>query len=314
MRSLLLLPLAMVLNLNMIFFDSPAVPEFHGSVDTTLADIRASYPILHWFLYSCLLFVTAILINRMTIIHRLSNVITLYPGLLFLVLASAFPLFAVVSSISISILFQVLMLSNLMYTNARTGATGKVFNAGIYLGLMGSVFLPQLLYLVLVLIGINILTAIKQRSVLNLLNGMMLPFYLGGLYFLIRELPLDTLSSYYQGQIGFANFRLPSLLSEWLTLGLIAVLLMLVLFTYNQAISKKSIQSIRKITILAYTLLASLIIYFFSGKASLHCLMLLLPAMGFFISEAMLRMKKESSAELLFLLLIMLCIIMPFVA
>lgn len=314
MRSLLLLPLAMVLNLNMIFFDSPVVPEFHGSIDRALSSLRSSYPILHWFLYSCLLFVTAILINRMTIIHRLSNVITLYPGLLFLVLASAFPLYGIVSSISVSILFQVLMLSNLMYTNARTGAAGKVFNAGIYLGLMGSLFLPQLLYLVLVLVGLNVLTAIKQRAVLNLLNGTMLPFYLGGLYFLISELPIDTLTSYYKGQIGYANLRVPVLLSEWLTLGLMVVLLILILFTYNHAISKKSIQSIRKITILAYTLLASLIIFFFSGKASLHCLMLLLPAMGFFLSEAMLRMKKESSAELMFLLLIMLCILMPFVA
>lgn len=314
MRSLLLLPLAMVLNVNLLFLDGPSIPAYHQGIDGMFTDFRLAYPIGHWFLYSLLIFVTAILINRMTIINRLSNTITLYPGLFYLVLASAFPLYSALTTIAISVLFQVLMLSNLMYINARTGAAGKIFNAGIYLGLMGALFLPQLLYLVLAIAGINILTAIKERVVLNLLNGLLLPFYLLGFYYLFREMQFTTLSEYYAGQFGLTNFRLPQLLTEWLTLGLMIVLLVFSLFSYNQAISKKSIQAIRKINILAYAILASLLVFLLSGVPSLHLFNLFLPAIGFFISESILRMKKESSAELIFVLLIMLCVTMPFVS
>jgi hypothetical protein len=261
-----------------------------------------------------LLFSCAVLLNRLVIINRLSNTITLFPGLFFLLIVSAFPLFGALTSITLSLLMLILMLSNLMYTNARSGVANKIFNVGIYLGLMILLFIPNCWFIALVIIGINTLTTIKQRVVFNLLNGILLPIYMAGLILFFIGSGTDAIMQVYQNQFGLANLTLPHDLQGWLTLVVHALWLIVVLIAYNATISKKSIQSIRKANVMTWSLLFVVIIFAFSGIMSLHYLMLLSPALAFYTSEAVLRFKKESNAEMIMILLVILCIVMPFLS
>ena len=312
LRSILLLPVALILNVNLLLFASVDIPLYHTPIDQLLSDFRISMPVLHWLAFSFMLFGGAVLLNRMVIINRLSNTISLYPGLFYLVLMSALPVFGALTSISISLFIFILLLSNLMYINARTGVATKIFNVGLYLGLMSMLFLPQLSFVFLIFIAIRVLTAIRQREIFNLMNGTLLPFYMSGLVLLFIGFDIGGLKSVYSQQFGFENLRLPQDIPSWASLIFIALYLVVVLLTYNGVISKKSIQSIRKINIVTWALPFAVLIYLISGKSSLHLLMLTVPILAFYTSEGVLRFKKESNAEMILILLVVLCIVMPF--
>ena len=293
LRSLLLLPVALVLNINLLLQSGPSIPRYHSYVDLVLENFRTNMPIIHWIAFALLIFTGAVLINRMVIINRLSNTITLYPGLFFVVLVSAFPVFGAVTSISISLILLILLLSNLMYINVRSGAVTKIFNTGIYLGLMGLMFMPQLVYIVMILIAVNVLASMKQRIVLNLLNGMFLPYYFVGMAILFFSGSFDTISQQYKDQFGFDNFHLAKDLGGWLTLAILAMYLFIVLITYNNVISKKSIQSVRKISLVSISILFGILVHLISSVNSLHNLMLLIPAFAFFTSEGCIEIQKR---------------------
>ena len=312
LRSILLLPVALVLNINLLFITDAGLPLFHSVLDPLLYDFRLNMPVWHWLGFGLMLFAGAVLINRMVIINRLSNTITLFPGLFYLLIGSALPVFGAITSITISLVVFILFISNMMYFNARTGASNKVFNVGLYLGLLSLLFMPQLLFLFLVFIGINFLTTMKQRVVFNLLNGVLLPFYMTGLVLLFIGYSFSDLTLAYLRQFGFDNFSLPSSIPSWISLLFIVFYLIIALLTYNGVISKKSIQSIRKINVFTWSIPFVLLVYFISGIQSIHLLILLSPVLAFYTSEGVLRFKKESNGELILILLVVFCIVMPF--
>ena len=312
LRSLLLLPLALILNVNMLIVEVD-VPAYNNLLDQKLFEFRQNWPLLHWFLFGSLLFSGAVLINRIIIINRLSNHITLFPGLFFLFLISAFPVFSGITSISLTLILFILFMSNLMYINTRGGAASKVFNAGIYFGLMCLLCLTNLVFAVLAIITMNALISIGQKSILNFINGGLLPVFIALVILLLTGQTSSTLAVAYENHFGLININLPDQMSDWITLVVLFLFSVFVLVSQGNVISKKSIQGIRKINVLTWTILFAIVIHLFSGQRSLHNLMLLIPALGFYISEGVLRFKKESNAELILILLFILCVIMPFV-
>ena len=159
----------------------------------------------------------------------------------------------------------------------------------------------------------NTLTSMKQKGILNFLNGGLLPIFIVIVSLLLAGETTSTLTSTYSHQFGLTNFVLPDRMSDWITLVLLLLFIVFVLLTQGLVISKKSIQGVRKINVLTWTILFAIIIHLSSGHHSLHNLILLTPALGFYLSEGILRFKKESNAELILILLIILCVIMPFV-
>ncbi len=313
LRSLLLFPVALILNVNLLFDIPVDIPIYNELIDPWLLSSRTAYPVFHWLLLGMILFAGAVLINRMVIINRLSNTITLLPGLFYLLILSAFPLYGALTSVAISLLFFILLLSNILYINARTGVENKIFNVGIYLGILILLFIPNIILLVLVLIAINTTTTIKHRAVFNLLNGTFVPFYLIGIYLLLNNISFDSISSVYWNQFGFHNISLPGDIQSWITLIIMTIYILIVLLTYNNTISKKSIQSIRKINVLTWSMLFVILVNLISGVKSPHNLMLLVPALALYTSEGVLRFKRENNGELILIILIILCIVMPFI-
>jgi len=309
----MLLPVALLLNINVLINPSAVNILHHSRIDGMLESFRLDMPILHWITLSLIFFAAAILINRMVIINRLSNSITLYPGLFFIVLISAFPVFGAVSSLTISTVLLLLLLSNLMYINARSGVVDKIFNVGLYLGLMGLLFMPQLIFFFMIVASVNMLTTVKRRTVFNLINGTLIPFFLIGLAVLLYADQITDFKAMYANQFGFVNFSVPQSVEQWVTLVVIILYVLLVLLTYNSVISKKSIQSIRKINVLSFTILFVIMIHLISGIQSLHTLVLLMPVFAFYTAEGVLKFKKETNAELILILLVILGIVMPFV-
>lgn len=314
LRSLLLLPLALVLNLNLLFDVPSYIAIFHTTIDTWCQKYFNEHnPFLHWLIYSLLIFICATLINRWVIIHRLSNTITLLPGVFFIVLISIFPKMAGLNSISIALLFYCLMLSNLMYIYARQSAADKVFNVGLYTGIMSVLFGPFVMLLLFLCIAINIMTSLRMKMFLNLLNGFFIPFYFILVAYFWNDWPISGFVDQWSAQFGWANLELPLTTSRLIALVFFILLLLFVFITHPMCTSKKSIQIGRKIVVLAWSLIFSLIIYVISGVRGIQLLSFMMPAIAFYISEGVLRFKNERNAELVFVLLIMLCAVMPFV-
>ncbi len=314
MRSLLLLPVALLLNLNVLLNPSIEFPVYNDLIDPYLQDFYLNMPITHWLVLSLLFFTKAVLLNRLVIINRLSNTITLYPGLFLIVLMSAFPIFEFVSSVSVALLAFILLLSNLMYINARTSVVNKIFNVGLYLGLMMILVLPNLLFFFMIIISISWLTSLKQRTIFNLLNGVLLPFLFASLYALLWDLPFGDVTTNYSDQFGIGNISIPESLESWLIVVLTSLYLLIVLITYNTVVSKKSIQSVRKINVITVSIVFILLIHVISGLPSKHNLILLTPVFAYYTAEGVLKFKRESNAELILILLVILGIILPFVA
>ncbi len=309
-RSLLLLPLALILNISMVLLDRRIERVDRNHLDAWIAEVFQSNPNLHWFVYCFMLFIMAVLINRLTIINRLTNSMSLLPGMFFVILASIFPLSKEIDSSLIAGFFAILALSNLYYAGNRRGNEAKLFNVGLYWGIMSLIYPLSLLFVLFSFISINIMRAIRRQDVFNLLNATLLPIYF---FLAIAYILKWDLAIYWSDWK--AAWSMPSFDSED-TIVLIQIIIaviygMLCFALYGVGISKKTIQTIRKIIILMW-------FGFFSTFAALFCsiygfpfIFLLAAPLSFFMSEMIQRIPKSGTAEFIVLVLIVFNLILP---
>jgi hypothetical protein len=310
LRSLLLFPLALVLNVNLLLVDRQDFPIFNQYFDTKVFHGLNDHVVIQWLLWSLIVFISGALMNRYVIINRLSNTISLFPGLFYILFCSIFPSVAFISSISVGVFFFLLLLSNLFYTNIRFGVSNKIFNTGFYQGLMSVLFAPYSVFLIYEALSLNTLRTVKRIDLINLLNGTLLPIYfLIVSYFLYSS---DNFAGFgYKSQFGTANLSLPQSVEEWLLPIFVILCILILIGTFNKALSKKGIQTIRKINILAWSIPIGIVFYFISSVCSTQLLMILFPALAYFISEWVLSFRNQTTAELIFILMLVLCYLVP---
>jgi hypothetical protein len=233
----------------------------------------------------------------------------LFPGFFYILIASALPEFTHLSPVHMANTFYILALINMfsIYNNNRSA--GAIFNIGFLIGL-GSLFYFS--YWVLLLVGffsLRILRAFKIQERLMLLAGALVPYLLLGTYYFWHDQLAYFLD--FQFNTGFqwwSVFFVDSLPAiDYFKLGLMGLLILLALVSYNQNISKRVRESQKKMSILYWMLFLGVFTLLVQADFHLDHILVIAVPLGILLSFNFTQLSRNW-AELLhfFLLLIVL--------
>jgi hypothetical protein len=256
-----------------------------------------------------LVLLQGIMINFLIADNRLNAETNLFPGFFYILIASALPEFTHLSPVHMANTFYILALINMfsIYNNNRSA--GAIFNIGFLIGL-GSLFYFS--YWVLLLVGffsLRILRAFKIQERLMLLAGALVPYLLLGTYYFWHDQLAYFLD--FQFNTGFqwwSVFFVDSLPSiDYFKLGLMGLLILLALVSYNQNISKRVRESQKKMSILYWMLFLGVFTLLVQADFHLDHILVIAVPLGILLSFNFTQLSRNW-AELLhfFLLLIVL--------
>jgi len=203
-----------------------------------------------------LLFVQAFYINLLISEHRLASEVSLFPGLFYILVCSLLPEFNYLSPQLMANTFFIIAFGEVLATYKKLKVADRIFNVGFWIG-MASLFYPS--YIVLVIFGfasLNILRAFKFKERLMALAGILTPYILlGTYYFWIKEFAVFQAGIYEHFELlSFFNTA-PTVVYR--SLGIFAVLILVVSFSYRSYQMKQKMEVQRKINILFWGLIAT---------------------------------------------------------
>lgn len=255
---------------------------------------------LAMYLLSTLLVVLqAFIFNSFLLRYKAYNESTYVPSLIYMLLANIFYDFFVLSPVLLCLTFVLLALRNLFRLIIGSGSDETIFFLGLFTGIAALFYLPAIAFLIAFLFALIIFTGTQPRQYLLLLFGATLPLVAVMLYYAWQGVSDDFYWQYVRS-LGLLTKDNYLTLFSLIVVGLVpGIFLLIGIYSFNNVRAFNNYQ-VRLQQAVFYCLLMGLVAIFFSPEKSTYHLMLLLPAMAFYISHFFLLLRNRYQAELIF--------------
>jgi hypothetical protein len=309
-NSLLLLPIAMLVRVTSLMFpDKTESINSGGILYQVILKYLPESPVYKPLIGVFMVFLTAVIINRMMIKNRIANDITLLPGLFYILLSSIVPELFVFSPILFASFFLIQAFSNLFKTYKKYNSERFLFNTGFYFGVSILFCNSFILFLVPILIGFVSIRSYNLREFLQLLSGLSLIAYFYTFYLIFSGQSYEFESFTFNNVFKIINESFSMIILNIVTGSLIFISL----FTYSTFIKKKSIQSQKKVNILFWFVLSSLIAFMFFNPVYRYSYFLTLAfGLSYFTSAIFLKIKNKMISEIVYVIIVFLILIYQF--
>ncbi|TVR81383.1 MAG: hypothetical protein EA409_06720 [Saprospirales bacterium] len=301
----MLFPYALVLN-HALFFRSRelAYTEAEGVLSGWINAFWVNSPFLSALFLVFILFVKALLINRMSIVYRLGNEINLFPGMVYIILVSFLPTFQVLSGLVIGQLFFIIGLDALFQTYKRHQDKGMLFNSGFWIGLASLFYTPYLAAILVVIVGAFILKPVKLKDWLLMVNGLLTPYLLVFTVSFALGNPALDIFRVFEPNLHFGIPFFPVEIESFVPMLLVSAIVLIVLVNYQFYTSKKGIRTKKNIDIIYWTLIIlGLSSLFFDGIGLQHIIIISVP-LALLLQDSILRIENQLTAEIVHLFIL----------
>jgi hypothetical protein len=285
--------------------------EDHSSLLTFLYKSISS-PIWQGFLSSLIVFIQALLINRLVIKHSITRENTLIPGLLYILLSAFMPEFLTLSPILIGMSFIIIACYIIMKTYNQKEAAKDMFTSGFMIGLAGIVYFPLFSFVIVSFLAFLILKSFTLKDRIQHFIGFFTPICLLLAWEIFTKYENPIIPHYFT-----ANFK-PSFtlliqdMKGIFVSGVIIVFVVVFLFNYSKYMSQKATGTQRKIDILYWVSIFSLFSILFTNKASYSHILILAFPLAIFLTMSLLSFKNKILAEIVHLFMIIFAIMIQF--
>lgn len=229
-----------------------------------------------------LLFVMAVFANRLAFRERLSRKVTQFPGLFIILVGSIVPATFGLHSLQFANLFLLLSIIAIFRLYRSTDVARQSFNAGFWLGMATLCNANYAWFFALLLVAAGTLNTMSLRMLLRILTGVLVPLLLTGTWFFWN----GQFSTFLEVQS--IGFMLPTFAPEplWNLGGIVLLsgILGFVLFKQNNNTKLLNIEGRKKINILYWWLLLSLLILPVFGPVDATVIQLIVVPLGFILS------------------------------
>jgi hypothetical protein len=262
--------------------------------------------LLPWFSISIILF-QAIFVNYIAARYRLSEEITLFSGSFYILLCSGIGTLGNLPPALMANSFLIVVIYLLFDSYRQNNPAAAIFNIGLWVGI-GSLFqFSFFLFVLLGIIGLNIVRSWNTREMLMLLAGITTTYFLcGSVYYLCDAFPL-FLEQQFTSNLAFLNFNLDSTAVSYIERGLVLMLVVVAILSQGVYAYKRNIQVQKFQSILYWALIIAAFSAVFQAQASTEQLVFLMPTLAFFMMYHFTRLKSEI-AETLHLVWVLLVI------
>lgn len=260
-------------------------------------------PIMQSIVACIVVFLIANFINRHIIQNRLSKHLTLLPGLFFILITASMPGGIICSPALLSGFFLMLAMMSINRIYKTNDAAIRIFNAGLYVALALILYPANLFFWVFCIISLMILRSLKLSELLMLTSGIFIPVFLLGTYYYWNG-ELHLIWDYFQFDKGILALFLNLNLNAILYLVAIGVIVIYCIVRYNTFTMKSAIQVQKKVDIVYWFMLFSLLIMFFvNGITFTHLVILAIP-FSMFIGLSFEKMKNSMIAEMIHVIIL----------
>lgn len=135
-----------------------------------------------FYIASFIVFLEALLINRLVNHHKLIPEGQLFAGLVFIVVTGFHPLFYSLTPVLVGNLFFILALQSMTSTYLMKSASISIFNFGFYIAIASLLYLPFFYMLFLGIFGLMVFRGFSVREFSQMISGTISVFVLFWLY------------------------------------------------------------------------------------------------------------------------------------
>jgi hypothetical protein len=225
---------------------------------------------------------------------------TFLPALIFILLIGIFPDYQVNNPVTPASLFLVLALRRITDGYKKEGTAFNFFDAALFIG-AGSLFYANLLWFgLLIFVGIAILRTISLKEIAVSLTGLITPFFItAGIYYLSGKGIGSFLSEITNNLSGHAGNYLFGRMTLITVLFTGAVNLISIFYLYS-VIGTKKIKSRKTYTLLLWTFIITIVLYFADPSVSVEINWLCAVPASYFMTHYFVFRKNRIIKELLF--------------
>lgn len=245
----------------------------------------------------------AILVNDLVIKHKLSRALSTIPGAMFVILSATILISEIFHPILLANLFFILSIRSLYQIYKKHLPMVIIFNSGLFMALAALIYPPYIIFMLVLVLGLLSLRNMELRESLQMVAGILAPFYLFGVYlFFVGGLPI-------MWQHFSSNMGNPWTNWTWdiqsIAKPALFVILILTVIAFNDSLKKKKkFDAIKKIELCNWMLLLAVFtIFFMKDLGEYHLLIVSAPLA---VLSGMIMEAKQNSIvkEFLFLILI----------
>ncbi len=282
--SILLLIYIGILHVGVFVYPVAWQPVEFGIFSRWVYDAIGATGTLPSIIVMVLLFIQGTAINVIAANHRLADTVTLYPGLFYILIASALPEFLHLSPLHMANTFLLIAISELLKVYKNPSCANNIFNVGFWVA-VASLFYPSyLIFIIFGFTGLNSLRAFNFKEWLMLLSGGIVPYILMGTYIFW----IDQFDAFFNLQFvqsfAFLDFQAQPVPDVYFKITFVDLFLLVAVFSYSLYVFKKVMQVQKKIGILYWALFWSGTTLLFQADIQLDHMLIMAIPLGIMIS------------------------------
>ncbi|MCC7246836.1 MAG: hypothetical protein IT269_14215 [Saprospiraceae bacterium] len=244
-----------------------------------------------------LVFIQAIMVNILADRYRLLGERNWLPGMAYALVASSLPEFLFLSPALVAATFITISLMRIFSAYKLPKAAAALFDAGFWI-VAASLFYPPAAWLIpAAYIGLSIVRSFKAGEQILFLIGLIVPYFLAWVVCFWLDLGSVFRAEQWNGLWGFYHFS-PDLsgttLYKW---GILAVLLLIVLFNFAGISGRKSIDLQKFNAVFNAFLVMGFLSVFFQNDPSRTHFQLINAPVGIFLALSLFGMRNRGLAE-----------------
>ncbi len=312
-NSLLLLPYALVIRSVVIIFPDARIPgEAFGSWGADFVLAAHGWGGEEYILSTFLVFIQAVMINRLLIKQNMIGEINLFPGLCYILITALHPSFIGISSLLLANTTLLIALAFLFDVLKKEKQEETRFMAGWWLAVSGLLYSPYFVLLFFGLIAMSMLKTLKVKDIFQFVTGYISPFIIG---WMIRVIVTGDINLVMIDM--FASVGLPEVgplydISDIITLSIMGLLMLISLLGYTQIIARKNIHAQKKIDTMYTMIFFCIPMAFFLPKLSVQYLMVIAIPFALFMAILLRNIKHPAIAESLHFILFVSALVTQF--
>ncbi len=301
LNLLFLLPYTIVLRLYSLMQPTAyTVKEADSFIVKTLFAGLLSTPIVQAVVAIVLVYIQAVMVNQLTLNHRVYRRPSSLAGMTYVLLISSTKDFHLLTPALIAMTFVIITIYSVFGTYKKIHAVSAITNAALGAAMATLIYPPFVILIVALIIGLSIFRNFGLREKLQIIVTYLVCFWIIGVFlYFFNRLDWGFLTNI--GFVGTAKEMFFGDNTKTITLVLVGVLLVFTLINNYNFKKKKEIEVRKKIDFLYWMMLSGLVpLLFFKDIDAQHFVFLMMP-LSVFVGMSWMMIKSGILAEMLHL-------------
>jgi hypothetical protein len=251
-----------------------------------------------------LIYIQALLINRIGIKHKLNKDFGLLPGIFYALVLSIIPDRSALTPSIIANTFIIISVHYIITTYNKKEVSANVFSSGMYAALASIIYFPYLYFFIITTVGFLIMRSFSFKERLQHLCGWIIPYVLIWVFQFWMDQEDRIIPDYFKDKYGFFNFEGSGSIKDLLVFAITIMLVLTILLQYVKFSSKRDIRSQKKIDLFYWVLFyGGISTLFYAYLDVTHFAVIALP-FGYFLAMSMVSINNLILRELIHILLL----------